>query len=272
MGSALFFVYALPPTEPYGWRKPLLAWAAFALVLSSLGGLLAQTVMMAGSVELGLTSESLAAMVTMTSVGKAAIIRTGFAAIAALFLWRISPGRPLWVVTGVLGTLCAASFAWMGHAADTEVAGGLWHLLADMVHALAAATWIGALVGFAFLARTEIRHEIFVLALRRFSAIGLLLVALLAGTGLANAWFLVGLDQVAGLPGSAYGRLLMIKLALFAGMLGLAAANRFYFSRPNEEAAHGSGARWSVAVETVLGLAVLGIVAWLGMLEPPFGS
>ena len=45
---------------------------------------------------------------------------------------------------------------------------------------------------------------------------------------LANAWYLVG--DVPALIGTDYGRLLLAKLALFAAMLVLAMANRWYLS------------------------------------------
>jgi copper resistance protein D len=43
-------------------------------------------------------------------------------------------------------------------------------------------------------------------------------------TGLVNTWYLVG--SVPALVGTPYGRVLLVKLALFAGMLALAAVNR----------------------------------------------
>ncbi|MBE7940709.1 CopD family protein [Ramlibacter aquaticus] len=64
-------------------------------------------------------------------------------------------------------------------------------------------------------------------------------------------------------------------MLLFALMLGLAAANRFFFS-PRLESAVLEGnhvhdvriLRRSLRVEACLGCLVLGLVAWLGMLSP----
>jgi copper resistance protein D len=64
-------------------------------------------------------------------------------------------------------------------------------------------------------------------ALERFSGVGTVLVGTLVATGLINSWFLVGPENVEGLLGTDYGLLLALKLALFAGMLALAGANRF---------------------------------------------
>ena len=265
---ALFFIYALPENEPFGWRRLLLGWAAAVLTLATLCGLAAQSIMLAGSVELGLSRESLGALVGITSLGKAFVVRAIVAAIAAALLRWAKPGRRLWLVVAILGAVAAASFAWMGHAAGGEGDAGMWHLIADLIHALTAAGWIGALIGFAFVAGSQPSRQTLAGALRRFSAIGLPMVALLAATGLINAWFLIGVDHLAQVPRSPYGQLLLAKLALFAAMIGLAAANRFHFAKVTAE--HGSlaGVRRSLTIEAALGIAVLGVVAWLGMMEP----
>jgi putative copper resistance protein D len=70
---------------------------------------------------------------------------------------------------------------------------------------------------------------------------------------------------------------LLVKLFLFALMLGLAAANRYRLtpalSRVMTDSAGAaaplSALRASVVAETGLGLAVLACVAWLGTLPPP---
>src|SRR4029434_11304028 len=54
--------------------------------------------------------------------------------------------------------------------------------------------------------------------------VGIASVALLAATGLVNAWFLVG--RPAALAGTLYGRLLLLKVTLFTVMLTIAAINR----------------------------------------------
>ena len=66
------------------------------------------------------------------------------------------------------------------------------------------------------------------LATRRFSTLGIASVATLIVTGLLNAWILVG--SFDALIITEYGRLLQVKLALFALMLGLAAVNRLHWT------------------------------------------
>jgi putative copper resistance protein D len=282
MGSALFFVYALPAQGPGSaaelrWPKPLLASSALLLALVALIGLAAQTASLAGS----LTMESLTVVVTEMDLGKAALARAALASVALVYIALMSRRRALWLGAGVLGTLACATFGWMGHAAATDGSGHAFHLAADVLHALAAALWLGALVAFAALAaphgQDRNRVEATAAALARFSPLGIALVVTLAATGLVNAWFLIGLDVGEALR-SAYGQLLTAKLLLFAAMVALAALHRqrsvpalvaILSSRaPPQRGALGS-LRRSLLAEALLGFAVLAVVAWLGTLAPP---
>ena len=110
-----------------------------------------------------------------------------------------------------------------------------------------------------------------------FSGIGSGLVAVLVATGLINSWFVIGLAGLPRLWTSPYGQLLTLKLVLFLAMVGLAAANRFHLT-PRLGAALGGpssaqdaviGVRTSLVWETGISIAVLGLVAWFGMLAPP---
>jgi putative copper resistance protein D len=102
------------------------------------------------------------------------------------------------------------------------------------------------------------------------------LVAILVASGLINSWFLVGPERLPGLVTTPYGQLLLLKLGLFVGMLGLAASNRFRLT-PALAASLDSDAgqeralaalRRSLILESSLAFAVLGLVAWFGMLAP----
>jgi putative copper resistance protein D len=269
LGSALFLAYGLPRgDESQRWAGPLLVSAAVTLALSALGGLAAQTIALAGSVELGMTRESLDVMIA-TGLGKGAIVRAVAAIVAVPLLLFMPPGRLLWIVTGSLGAIAAASFAWMGHGAATEGAGAQLHLFADMAHALLAALWIGALVGLVMLVRSRSERTTLRTALMRFSALGLPLVALLVATGLVNSWFLVGPKNLGNLPTTPYGQLLLAKLAFFAAMLVLAGVNRWRHTAAIASTGKSlAPLRATIAAEALLGILVLGAVAWFGMLEP----
>ena len=114
-------------------------------------------------------------------------------------------------------------------------------------------------------------------ALHGFAGLGSFAVALLVVTGLANSWFLVGPDRIGSLGTSLYGQLLIAKLVLFVLMLGLAADNRFRLTpslglklqRVEDSVGALHRLRRSIAAETALGVAVLGLVAVMGTLPPP---
>jgi putative copper resistance protein D len=286
MGSALFFVYALPAEGPAAaaslrWPRPFLLSAALLLAVGTLLGLIAQTAVLAGSFADALTAESLTAVVTQMGLGKAALVRTVLAALAVVALTVLKPGRALWLAVATFGTLATVTFGWMGHGVATEGGGHVLHLAADIVHTLAAGGWIGALAAFVGLLapRRQAFERLAVTAdaLGRFSLIGIALVATLVITGLVNAWYLVGRHVVMAL-GAPYGQLLALKLVLFAVMLALAALHRqksvpALAARitarvlPPDDAL--GSLRRSITVEGLLGFAVLAAVAWFGILEPP---
>ena len=286
-GSSLFFLYALPgdgeaAAHSLKWPRPLILAAAATLLVACVLGLLAQTVVLAGSMQEGLTYDSLSAVVTGMSFGKSSCVRALVAALLVVGFAFSKSGRGGWWFAASAGAIICASFAWMGHGAATKGAQGLLHLSSDVLHTLAASVWVGALVAFLILLATDSRQtsagrEALHRALHGFSGIGFGLVAVLVATGLVNSWYVIGLAGLPRLWSSTYGQLLTLKLALFLVMVGLAAANRFHLT-PRLGAALADPAttreavvalRTSLAWETGISIAVLGLVAWFGMLAPP---
>jgi len=280
LGTPLFLLYGLGrapgAADPVGARR-MLAAAALAVALLSLAGLILQTAVMAGSLDEALKPASLGFMIEGTALGKAYVARGAAALLALALLLLVPSGRPLWGLTALAGLVVAASFAWTGHGASTEGPGRLLHLGADIVHAVAAALWLGALVAFArLLARPRDLPPVHQ-ALKDFAGVGTLAVALLVVTGLINSGFLIGPDQIAALFTTLYGRLLLLKLALFAAMVAVAARNRYRLTPGLGNALETGGdaapsiarLRGAVLLETVLGAAILLVVAFMGTLPPP---
>ena len=58
----------------------------------------------------------------------------------------------------------------------------------------------------------------------RFSTLGIVSVATILLTGIINTWYLAG--SIDALTETKYGHLLLIKIALFFAMVGVAAFNR----------------------------------------------
>ena len=289
-GSSLFFLYALPKVGPSSaaalrWPRPLVLVSAAFVLVACLLGFLAQTVVLAGSLPDALQPDALRAAATGMGFGRSSIVRAltvAFFVIAFVFL---RPSQGAWRLAALAGLASCATFAWMGHGAATPGVPGLVHAASDIVHTLAAAVWVGALVVFLMLQLTDAPQAVaerqsLHAALHGFSGIGSGLVAVLVASGLVNSWFVVGLAGISKLLTTPYGQLLCLKLALFVGMLGLAAANRFRLTPALGRAlATGPPAsepiaalRKSLVWETGLSIAVLALVAWFGTLAPPSAS
>lgn len=179
-------------------------------------------------------------------------------------LARRVPGS-IGVLAGVAGAAgVVASFASAGHAS----AGGIsLPMLLVAVHLLGAAFWLGALFPLQAACRHPDRGAVAAL-MERFSSAAVLAVPVLAGAGLWLAALLVG--GWAALAGTQYGRLLAAKALLVAAMLGLAALNRWRFTpRLVRDPGAAAGLRRSIRAEAVLGMAVLGLTAWLTSGPPP---
>jgi len=165
-----------------------------------------------------------------------------------------------------------ALLAFVGHAGAKPGPAGELHLASDIVHLVAAGAWLGGLPALAMLLSWSRQgpepalRDIAVRATSRFSVLGMLCVAALLASGLVNSWNLLGGPR--DLIGTDYGRLVLLKAALFIAMVGIAAVNRFHLT-PRIAAA---GARRALArnslAEAGLGLCVIVFVGALGTMAP----
>jgi putative copper resistance protein D len=178
------------------------------------------------------------------------------------------------VAAGLVGTL-----AWAGHAAASAGLDGAVHLTADILHLIAAAAWFGSLIPLALLLRAArgVPEESAVAAARtavlRFSQLGIASVVTLAATGLVNTWVLAG--SLTALVATDYGRLLMLKVALFLVMLLFAAINRLWLTPRLVHAPTAAVATDALRriernslIEAGLGTIIIAIVGLLGTLPP----
>ena len=107
---------------------------------------------------------------------------------------------------------------------------------------------------------------------RRFSALGIASVATLILSGIISAGILVG--SFHALVITAYGQLLMLKLAVFAAMLAFAAINRLSLTPrlalPSADAQQDALRRLSrnTLIEIGFGLFLFAVVGVLGTLHP----
>jgi putative copper resistance protein D len=220
---------------------------------------------MAGTASAALDPEVLATVFRTMTFGPLWLARLTLILFALVFA-SLGSAR-LNGVAPSLAALALASLAGTGHAGLPGGAAGVAHMLADSAHLLAAGAWLGGLLALAaLLARADADVGRLLL---RFSGVGYAALATLVLSGAANAWFLVGSTE--RLIATAYGRLLLAKIALFLAMAGLAAANRFWITP--RLAASPADARWlsrirrHVWLEQGLGLLVVAIVSVLGILQ-----
>lgn len=223
-------------------------------------------------------------LLTQTAVGMTWGLRVALLLIS-LWFTAASGGnaRNRAAVASVLCAVALAILAWAGHGAMNEGPAAWFHLGADIAHLLAAGAWVGALVALTFIARAARRQAdqkavaVLSSASTEFARLGTLIVAVLIASGIVNYIMIVG-PSLSGLIETVYGRLLLVKLALFATMLALAAANRFCLAptlekarRDNDATAAVLALKRSLYLETTLAILILGLVAWIGTLDPGGG-
>jgi copper transport protein len=192
-----------------------------------------------------------------------------------------------WVAVGVLAAALMVTPALSGHAAAGPDAVGA---VVGVVHFSAAAVWFGGLVllGTCVLPRAEVGQ---LQAVPRFSSVAFTAMVVIVVTGMVQSWRQVGTLQALG--ETAYGRLLVAKVAVSLLLLAVAARSRVLVRRrltaralvaaaPHQQAADAAPAHLShhdvesvwllrrlVLTEVIIALAVLAITALLGVATPP---
>jgi putative copper resistance protein D len=221
-------------------------------------------------------------VLSQTQFGFAWELRFLFAVVlvAGLLLTK-SAGAFIWpkAMIALLAGAYLGALAFAGHGEEGLGLERYFHLAADFFHLIAAGLWLGGLIPLALLLVCLRRfHEQTWLSVAcdaagRFSNLGILAVGILLVSGTINAWFLVGSMQ--GLIDTSYGRLLLLKITLFAAMVCLAGINREYLlPRLFGGIERGLGSRalpWlirSALVEIALGVGVILIVGTLGIMAP----
>ncbi|WP_236177179.1 MULTISPECIES: copper homeostasis membrane protein CopD [Pseudomonas] len=270
-GLALFGLYSVDAALRF---RPMLRGMALIGALLSVAGLVLMTRTMSGETAFAALWPHLQMMVLETDVGLAWTLR-----MIALIAVMISPR--LWPAS-MAGAVALASLAWSGHGAMDEGSQRFWHFLSDILHLLAAGAWLGAMLALILMSRldalcSEARIRSLADSVKRFEGVGAGIVLILSVTGVANYLFIVGPTLGEVLLGT-YGILLAIKVVLFGGMLVLAALNRFHLGplleqslRAGQHQVAANALRRSVALELVIALLIVALVAWLGTLSPEPG-
>jgi putative copper resistance protein D len=211
-----------------------------------------------------------------TQFGRVWQLRLGLIAgafvLVASALAQVKARRALIAVLWLISVVLLVSLALISHAAAATMQP--FGVLGDMIHLCAAGLWIGGLVPLTiFLARVPASlslNEMVPHVLPRFSTLSLCCVSVLVVTGISNSWLLVG--SIHALFATPYGRLLLVKLTLFAILIAIGARNRFLIKAKPLKAPPGgnvlSQLRRNVICEAWLGFAAVAIVACLGVTPP----
>lgn len=284
-GVALFGLYSLRGQERVSGAvlpfRSLLTGTVMFGVLLSVAGMLLMVSAMSGESNLAELRPHIEMMLLETDAGLAWTVRIIALLVAGLSV-LLNPRVPAvgLLVAALAGAVALASLAWNGHGAMDE---GVWHFTADILHLWAAGAWLGALVAFAWMSQanalqTEKRIRLLASAVTRFESVGVLIVAVITVTGVVNYLFIAG-PEINEVLLSTYGFLLLVKVALFAGMLVLAALNRFHLGPLLERSLQdgqyrvaANALRRSVMVELFAAVLIVGLVAWLGTLSPEMGE
>ncbi|WP_454690281.1 copper homeostasis membrane protein CopD [Achromobacter aloeverae] len=283
IGIVGFHRYAHQVATAIRLRGLLIALAGIGLALSLCHMVMLAMVMSGASEITELGRHVFSMIITTTDAGIAWAVRmVALMLIVLLALYGRVRSAVQLKCGAALGFVSLATVAWSGHGAMHEGALRYLHFTADIVHLIAAAGWIGALVTFSLLlrpsqlassAQLRLLHQ----GLAGFAWIGTIIVLALVVTGVANYCLIAGV-QLSGLLSTQYGLLLLGKLGLFVLMLSLAAANRYHLTPMLERGmATGQasvalpGLRRSLVIETGAAILILAAIAWLGTLDPSQG-
>ena len=261
-------------------RLALVTWLVVILSAMAWFGLVAASISGAAT-PLDIDADTLQTVLLQTQFGHLWACRLGCCLVLGILLFMGSHE----VVTAVFSFVILASLAAAGHSG--AIAGNVEPLpmIGDIGHLMAAALWPGGLVPLLIVLLQQDRavdqssKRFAADVVQRFSAVSLVVVGLLIATGLLNTYFIVG--SPGALFTTDYGRLLLLKIALFILMLGLGAWNLLVLkprlSRAAMVESQAAAAATmpiqllirSVACETFLAAGVVLVVGFLGTTPPP---
>ncbi len=194
-----------------------------------------------------------------TELGQLMLISTGLVVVVSVLVALTSHvwWNALAFVLSVAALWPFAEMAHSGGSADHSVA-----VSALILHILFISIWVGGLVALvvALMAGAHTRHTI-----SRYSSLALVSFVVVAGSGFASSWVRIGtLDN---LFATAYGQIVLLKLAL---TIGLGAMGVLYRVRAIPRLGRHNGRIIQLfVVETVIMLATVGVATGLGRTETP---
>jgi len=266
------------------FRRMTLA-AAFVGLLASLLAIIFQGSIGAGTDFWQAFGSGIPGEVIHTRFGTLMLVRSAaWAVLIGVIIFgsrKFSRLNPVSAIGLLAGIVLAVSPALAGHASTRDPG---WLLIpSDMTHVAAMAIWTGGLAAMVWLLPAGTRQisdpaektGLLTRSALRFSSIALVAVALIAVSGSVQAIIEVG--SVPDLFDTQFGRAVLIKIVLFAILIGLGAVNRgriipgLVRRMEDSESPGEPGNRLlrSLRIEVLLVVAVLGVTAALVSYPPP---
>jgi putative copper resistance protein D len=265
------------------WEQGVFRGSCFAVVGALLSGAVvmsAQAAVFEGRPAASVEPHAILRAVLDTRLGLVWMVREGVLIVLVAFLALTSrtDGRENWIAARIeaflLAALALGSIGISSHL--TALSETPWSHVATVLHLLGAGVWLGGLPPLALLlysvGKKAVTPEPYAArALLLFLRVSLLMVLVLAASGVASAWPLVG--GVAGLVGTTYGLLLLAKLFVLVLALALVAETVAMlpgFSTGTGAIPSASARRMAlfIVIETGLALILLGLSTAMTMATP----
>ena len=243
----------------------LARWSGWLALLIGVCWIVLQASVIAGATSIGGTLHALVLVARDTQFGNLVLIRLALLLLALPLLgargWRLA------VALLLTGTALAMQGG-VAHAGATAGVNRATLLALEALHLLAAGAWIGGLLPL-FLLVGSLPPPVVATVCESFTPVGLSAVLTIAGTALVQAWQWIG--SLAGLFGTDYGRIALLKLGGVLLLLILACVNRFVLTERLRDSARPLTRRWlrmSVAAEATLGMLFVILAAFLASAAP----
>lgn len=242
-------------------------WSLGILTVATLGHFVLQGPYSHGRDWADAFDSSLWSSVLDTRLGVALIVRFALAAGLAVMLMGVVPtvdrserlATTWWrSLTALLGAATVITFSAAGHPSASHLAGV--SVGVDAVHLAAVSLWIGGLIVALFGGIDEPGR------LARFSRLATWSAPIALATGVWQVHHLAG--GLATLGESAWGRSILVKVALAISAVTLGAVARTIIGRSSGDEPTRRALRRIMAVEVVIAMAVFGTTAYL-VAEPP---
>ena len=245
--------------------------ASVVVIISALGRLSLESEMM--SALPGMQTMSMIDMAMHTHWGFALRLELGTAVVALVaFILAARHLSGAWLVISISALVLAVTPALAGHAAASPKFTSLM-IVSDFLHVLGGASWLGSLLAvmvvgipLSLMLDGVERWSSVASLVNSFSPVALASVTVVVISGLIASW--VHLEHVSALWQTAYGQVLLLKLALVAITLTIGAYN---FRRVQPQLVNEVGAsrlRRSAVLELAFGFLILLVTGFLTGISP----